>query len=1123
MSARDFLDLLESRGLLDETITADLRRQVGESAKGVTAETIAKLLVENGHLTRFQATKLVGEATEGIEARRAQRAAKLEQDSDTALSADDDLLGEMRSPPPPPAEQVPIVEPEEIIETLESIEQIETLDPIESFRTPGGGTDISEPTSATAGSAGFRKRTLRENRWDGPLMLGGGGLFLLLLFFSIILYYSLTATDPILIYEKGMEDYRNVAYANAKDQFDRFIKKYPKHEYASEVRVRFELCSLRMITDQMRSPEKALEMANEILPKIKDEEAFHKVREELAAILPDIAEGFAKKAKAAATTQEAEEALRNVTAARKLINNKEYVTPNLLGPRGQQLERIEETVTLVRRGLDQEKMLATTLSEISGFIEQGETRDAYIARDKLLQEFPQLEADPRLVEKVQEIGAAEEGTVQQVAGEKRIGEADIAAAPGKRVVLSSSISTGKIRESRANVVFLAGGSLYGMDASSGEVKWQRPVGFETTYHPQRLEATLGSDVIAMDGHNNELLRIEVATGKVAWRLPIGEPFNAPQIWRNRIILSTKSGKVLAVESSDGATEGYADLNQQLSFSPAVVSQRTVMYQVGQNDNLYVLQADSLACTEVYYLAHMRDMVTIPPLVAFGHVFIFEKGPGFSNIHVLKTDANGLKLTPAQPPIRIEGDIVTAPVAERQRLIMATNRGAIRIFDFNGSKKPPMSESILPKGTGDNDSFPPYIAVDKADLWVARAQLTKAQILAAKNELGPPFVGFSGDLFVAPIQLDARTVYHLRRPNGAPGFLAVGSDVAEPGTVHWQSDLSIPVAITVIEPGTGTPLIFSRKGAFFRLDDQALASGYQSQVFAEGQSNVSYTAGFAFGESVALFSPSGRALVYDPARSKSEMRSFHLELPGDSAVMPIAYQGGILVPLSNGQIQLMDIRSGTAKASPFQPTVKAGQKVKWNRPVAVGEGRQFVIADQQKNVYRVGLQEGGAPRLVLAKETQLADQIVTQLAELNNFVFAGARYDNIDVLLSFTAGELQPRPVHELPGQIVWGPFAVGGQVVLATSGDELFGFDGDQKQVWSAKMEHGQPTAEPALIDGDLVIGTAGGAALRINTQSGEVAGVVQVGSPLDGQPFKHAGGLGLLAADGTFHLVEMP
>src|SRR6266568_2776836 len=59
---RKVLDLAEQQGLLDGKAIAELRRQVGESKFIITPEAIAKVLVDHGHLTPFQARKLVSQA-----------------------------------------------------------------------------------------------------------------------------------------------------------------------------------------------------------------------------------------------------------------------------------------------------------------------------------------------------------------------------------------------------------------------------------------------------------------------------------------------------------------------------------------------------------------------------------------------------------------------------------------------------------------------------------------------------------------------------------------------------------------------------------------------------------------------------------------------------------------------------------------------------------------------------------------------------------------------------------------------------------------------------------------------------------------------------------------------------
>src|SRR6056297_2104821 len=61
MLANELIDRLERRGLLDQEIIEALREQLQQGGARVTPEAVAKLLVDNGQLTRFQATKLIGE------------------------------------------------------------------------------------------------------------------------------------------------------------------------------------------------------------------------------------------------------------------------------------------------------------------------------------------------------------------------------------------------------------------------------------------------------------------------------------------------------------------------------------------------------------------------------------------------------------------------------------------------------------------------------------------------------------------------------------------------------------------------------------------------------------------------------------------------------------------------------------------------------------------------------------------------------------------------------------------------------------------------------------------------------------------------------------------------------
>ncbi len=65
MTADEFINRLEQQRLLDEGVLASLRRRVAKKGGSVTPESVAKLLVEKGHLTSFQARMLLGEKAAG--------------------------------------------------------------------------------------------------------------------------------------------------------------------------------------------------------------------------------------------------------------------------------------------------------------------------------------------------------------------------------------------------------------------------------------------------------------------------------------------------------------------------------------------------------------------------------------------------------------------------------------------------------------------------------------------------------------------------------------------------------------------------------------------------------------------------------------------------------------------------------------------------------------------------------------------------------------------------------------------------------------------------------------------------------------------------------------------------
>ena len=188
MAASQFIALLESRGLLDPEIIAELHRQVEQTKGRITPEAIAKLLVENGQLTRFQATKLVTELNESLGDSR--------PDPSLALRG-----GRPLETAPSEHDSVEDLLPDDFDDVVEVVEVVENgIDEVEIV-------DIAEPksTPSAKGAAGFGsdaplddqpKRVIRDAKvksrssWESFRIIGYAFILLLLLILKVVIFMS---------------------------------------------------------------------------------------------------------------------------------------------------------------------------------------------------------------------------------------------------------------------------------------------------------------------------------------------------------------------------------------------------------------------------------------------------------------------------------------------------------------------------------------------------------------------------------------------------------------------------------------------------------------------------------------------------------------------------------------------------------------------------------------------------------------------------------------------------------------------------------------------------------------------------------------------------------------------
>lgn len=1028
------------------------------------------------------------------------------------------------------------LEPLDAAGGLEPLDAADGLQEIEQQAVAQGG--LAPPSEALRKGRRLGRKASAGSPWDSTLMYAGGGGLLLLIIIGVALWYLLTRVSAAELLQAADDAYRSGSYIQAIPNYERFLAKFPDDPNVSLARVRIGTAQIRQVLEGSKDKQPALDMAEKILPTIEGEAAFDEARSELASILPEIAEGFSQPARLEPDIDKAQGLVRLAEQALQLVNNPAYIPTSLRRPVETRIESIQEDLELAKRNINQSQRLQEAVAAIERAAQAGQTAEAYAVRRQLLGEYPGLDQHPQLVQAVLGITQRERELVQTVQEPLEARSEDHPSGAEFRVALASRRGDGKPGSDQQMVFFLARGSVFGLQAATGQLKWRRSVGADTLAPPRPLAKQPGADVIVVDSRHHELLRLRGDSGQLVWRTPIGERFADPVLQGGRILVATEGGRILNVDAETGRAAEHVKIPQRLTVGPGP-SDKGHLYQVGDHSNLYVLDEVTLECKDVYYLGHKPGTIAVPPVMALGHLFLVENsGEAHSDLHVLATDANGLSPQPAlKQPIRLQGRVFAAPIEAGARVIVVTDLGAIRVLEVNtANAKNPVTDIVEAIVASYKTPVTGYPAFDAGRLWIGDERFTKYDVQTSRNRLFRQWIKDERDVFVAPPVVIGDTVYHLRRRRDSPAYTAAAIS-GDDGTVFWETDLAVPGALLAVDMERKQVHAISAQAELFELTAEHLQAGRTTVLDQATAAAGAAARGKLFAEVQlldqgrwALTGPRERShvVVYDPnaATPTARLRDVLLQAAGSAQVTAAPAFGleGLITPLDNGQVLLLDVATGQNKLLPFQPTVEAGRKVLWRRAAVVGASQgEFVIADDRRKLFRVGLKDQPEPHLAELAQVQLEVDIVSSLAAVGGTVYGVIRGTNSDTVLAFDATDLSAGKEWPLEGRVVWGPESVGGLVLVATDRQMLVAFEAEQKQRWRSPLSYGPLVGRP-LPDGDsLLLAALSGTVWRIAAGDGVESARFDVGEPLGAGPVSFAGGSRLLvsAADGTVLVIR--
>ncbi|MGB7328186.1 MAG: PQQ-binding-like beta-propeller repeat protein, partial [Rubripirellula sp.] len=946
------------------------------------------------------------------------------------------------------------------------------------------------------------------------LILTGAGIMFVL---------SRENADEVIGNANKLYDQQN--YQGAQDAYTGFLKSFgEEHQYSSLSRTRVTMTEMYKAAQFKQEPWQAVDLAKEKLPIIAEEEGMNEERGNLAALLVDIAANMATSAGKAKETSEKESLLAKLDEHLVLMENPLYMPTSMRATLAGQIKRVEEAHERVKRDISRNKRLDAAEASMKASLEKKDTKSAYDTRTELLRDFPELQNDERLVSL---IGSASGIQKTLVAPSSKLPKMVTQAPEGdsiKQIVLTTLAGKAAPDLQGETLYLRAGGSILAFDGEKGKLRWRKFVGYSKDLPPVRIGS--GDGVLLSDASHNEVFRCDAENGKVLWRSQVEEPFYEPISIKDDIFVSSKSGRLISLNSESGDAKWATQIPQGLEVGPGVDSRVSRAYLPGNHSNLYLINTRDGSCSESFYIGHREGTIAVPPVPLLGHVFVIENaGTDYANVHVLRVDESGQKLRIAQPPFRVTGNVRVPPIIQGRRLIVLTDRGEVMVYDIEPTAEREQVTVAAKLPAFYDQPTATQMAVGRTAMWITGTRVGRYELQINTGRVVRDWSLHELDTFIGRPFASDDTLIHARVLRGTSAIRVTAAN-PKTGEEIWRTDVGVPVSMIRAAAEGGYHVVTSQ-AALFELDREALTSGStQGPIENPGKNAI----GIRFEDPIAIDDTrvvmvnqsNGQSnLVYDPNRESEKLRQVTMQLPdGKPSGGGIVAGGGLFLPLDSGRAVLAKIQTGAMMATPFQPASDPVASVEWTHPVALpDDADQVVVADSRKKIYRIRVAE--QLRELASKDVEY--KLLGPAAGVDGTYIASTAGPAADFLVGFDLTSLNESFKTLLDGRIAWGPVAAGKWCLIETEDRMLRGFSSDGVEKFQVELPEGRPVGQPVVVGDAIVLAGQSGWIIALDPTTGQLNGKIDLGQPLSASPLKVGNNLLVPGAEGVIYITEIP
>jgi outer membrane protein assembly factor BamB len=457
------------------------------------------------------------------------------------------------------------------------------------------------------------------------------------------------------------------------------------------------------------------------------------------------------------------------------------------------LTAVREMLQLVERRNATKKDLDAGLAAMQESLSKNDTDAVYLTYAKLIQSRRELADDKSLAELLAKTNAAEKAAIKFV-GEEQAAGTDERPTPW---VAALALANRPIKP--AAPIAGAANTVACFRVDGAVYALDAATGAllwrRHVGHSQPIwPQPIGADVLISDTVQNELVRVESKTGRLQWRQSIGSPFAQPLIVGDRAFVASDSGRLFVIDLNSGIRVGFVQFAQPLHVAPTVDRTNEHLYVVGDHSSLYTLLLKDLSCTGVFYLGHAEGSVAKAPVAVMDKVAVLENdGVETSRLRLLKIGDGGV-VAGQVADRRLTGLAAASPYVAGRRVVVITDRGQVDVYEIGGAEGEEPLTLVATRAAPGNKPLVRFAVLSDRNLWIGDTQLAKYSILPTGNRL--PVEAIENNFVGATFDHPMTLLGDTLlhvRRAGGRAGVIVTATETAQGRTLWETDLAVPPA------------------------------------------------------------------------------------------------------------------------------------------------------------------------------------------------------------------------------------------------------------------------------------------------------------------------------------------